>query len=156
MSDLLTLPVAMRRSLAHKQTRLVAAWRKNHDNQALLAGRAALVDSLLHKLWKSLAMPADCALLAVGGYGRGELYPASDIDLLILLPDAPEPTVTQQLETKISEFIGLLWDIGLDIGHSVRTVKECLTEAERDITVQTALLEARYLIGSAGLYKAFA
>lgn len=159
MSNLLNLPAAMRQSLARKQNRLVAAWRKNHDSQALLAGRAALVDSLLHKLWKSLAMPADCILAAVGGYGRGELYPASDIDLLILLPDAPdapEPTVTQQLETKISEFIGLLWDIGLDIGHSVRTVKECLTEAERDITVQTALLEARYLIGSVDLYKAFA
>jgi len=126
MSDLLKLPTAMRQSLARTQNRLVAAWRKNHDSQALLAGRAALVDSLLHKLWKSLAMPADCILAAVGGYGRGELYPASDIDLLILLPDAPdapEPTVTQQLETKISEFIGLLWDIGLDIGHSVRTSK---------------------------------
>jgi len=155
MTDLRLLTATTRQSLAEEQRQLIAKWRKNQDSSALLAGRAAQVDGVLCELWTALALPADCTLVAVGGYGRGELYPASDIDLLILQPDTLDPAATRQLEAKIGEFIGLIWDIGLDIGHSVRTVNECLTEAERDITVQTALLEARQLIGSSDLYKAF-
>lgn len=81
-----------------------------------------------------IALPE--ALLAVGGYGSGKLWPASDVDLLLLLTDRPDAALTEGLE----QLVGLFWDIGLVIGHSVRTVEECLTEAAGDLTVKTALV----------------
>jgi [protein-PII] uridylyltransferase len=118
---------------------------------ALLHGTARLVDMVLRHLWTTAAMDRQLALVAVGGYGRGELYPASDVDLLILLPD----DAREQHAPALEKLIGTLWDIGLDIGHSVRTVGECLDEAAHDITVQTALLEARFLCGSQALFARF-
>lgn len=155
MADLRALAIATRQRLAKEQRHLIAAWRENQNSVALLAGRAAGVDAALSHLWTKLNLPAECALIAVGGYGRGELYPASDIDLLILRPDISEHTAAHPLESQLEEFINLLWDIGLDIGHSVRNISECLVEAERDITVQTSLLEARYLTGSSSLFARF-
>lgn len=119
---------------------------------ALLGGTARLVDGVLREVWKHLAIDRQLTLVAVGGYGRGELYPASDVDLMILLPDGD----TAALHPCLERLIGLLWDIGLDIGHSVRTTEECLAAAVEDITVQTALLEARFLCGNHALYKRFA
>jgi [protein-PII] uridylyltransferase len=101
------------------------------------------VDQALQEAWRALRLPAGLALAAVGGYGRGELFPYSDCDLLILLPGAPDAHVTAQLE----QLVQLFWDLGLEIGHSIRTVDECLSEAEADITVQTSLLEARLIAG---------
>ena len=96
-------------------------------------------------------MPADIALVAVGGYGRGELFPYSDIDLLVLLAQASDAT----LQGKLEQFLGTLWDIGLEVGHSVRTVDECLALGAQDVTVQTSLLEARLLVGQRGLFRRF-
>ncbi|XLM19650.1 nucleotidyltransferase domain-containing protein, partial [Chromobacterium piscinae] len=84
-------------------------------------------------------------LAAVGGYGRGQLFPGSDIDILTLLPD-PTPA---DINDKVTRFIGLMWDIGLEIGHSVRTEDECLREAAVDITIETNLLENRLVAGPA-------
>jgi len=150
MEDLRALAVATRQRLAAAQAQLASIWHQNQHGQELLANRAALVDEVLRELWVALDVPANMALVAVGGYGRGALYPASDVDLLILQPDsaAPSDDMSPRKE-KIEALVGILWDIGLDIGHSVRTVSECLTESARDITVQTSLLEARYLIGDA-------
>lgn len=111
-----------------------------------------LIDKLLQDIWTEIAMPDSLALIAVGGYGRGELYPHSDVDLLILLPGDADPILQEKLET----LIGLLWDTGLEVGHSVRTVEECLEEGARDISVQTNLLEARLVAGNRTLYKKFA
>ena len=95
-------------------------------------------------------MPAGTALLAVGGYGRGELFPHSDVDVLVLLP----PTVTGDvLKASIEAFITACWDIGLEIGSSVRSVAECIAMARSDVTVQTALLESRYLCGSRRVFN---
>lgn len=116
-----------------------------------LSARAALVDSVLCELWRAMAFPEGWSLVAVGGYGRRELYPASDVDLLILLPKQ----VPAELEARLEQLVGLFWDIGLEIGHSVRTVEECLEEASGDITIQTTLLESRLLTGSSALYDDF-
>ena len=102
------------------------------------------VDATLCALWAKLGMPGEAALMAVGGYGRGELFPYSDIDVLVLLPAEPDAA---QRET-ISNFISGCFDIGLDIGPSVRTVPECVEEAQRDVTVRTALLESRRVCGA--------
>jgi [protein-PII] uridylyltransferase len=155
MSDLRNLATAARQRLGTEQQALTAAWRESRNGPALLGGRAALVDSVLQEVWAALAMPAGFALAAVGGYGRGKLYPGSDVDLLILLPESDSAVHDSSAAPQLERLIGLLWDIGLDIGHSVRSIKQCLEQAERDITVQTSLLEARYLAGARPLYDEF-
>jgi [protein-PII] uridylyltransferase len=155
VSELRELAGAVRQRLAAGQQALFAAWRENKHGPDLLDGRAALVDGVLQEVWTALAMPDACALAAVGGYGRGQLYPASDVDLLILVPDELFAGTGSAAAAQLEQLIGLLWDIGLDIGHSVRTVDQCLDEAERDITVQTSLLEARYLAGARALHDDF-
>lgn len=111
---------------------------------------AWLMDQLLNRAWK-IYMPEDnpIALIAVGGYGRHELHPASDIDLLILCKKIPSATIKSGTES----FLNFLWDIGLDIGHSVRTVKDCVQQSKRDITVVTNLMESRLLAGDVTLYQ---
>ena len=109
------------------------------DAARLLRNRCRLIDEILCALWSELELPASLALIAVGGYGRGELYPSSDVDLLILLPEQPGHALAAQLEDLVCAF----WDIGLETGHSVRTIEQCLEEAAGDITVQTAMIEAR-------------
>ena len=98
------------------------------------------VDATLADLWQHSEMPPGAALVAVGGYGRGELFPHSDVDVLVLLPDDPG---SDALRASVSGFIAACWDIGLEIGSSVRSVDECNAITAADVTVQTALLEAR-------------
>lgn len=107
------------------------------------------VDAHVIEVWRTLGLPPEVALVAVGGYGRGELYPKSDIDLLVLLPKDADTELEQRLQT----LVGNLWDIGLEVGHSVRTIAQCIQESS-DVTVQTNLLEGRLLIGSTALFKA--
>ncbi|MEM9315801.1 MAG: nucleotidyltransferase domain-containing protein, partial [Pseudomonadota bacterium] len=115
----------------------------------LLRERAMLIDEVLRFLWQRLdAGGPGVALVAVGGYGRGELHPCSDIDVLVLRGGAGGPT------NGLEQFLTLLWDIGLKIGHSVRSVEECLKQARADVTVLTNLLEARLLIGDPQLLDA--
>ncbi|MES3014446.1 MAG: [protein-PII] uridylyltransferase [Pseudomonadota bacterium] len=123
----------------------------------LVRGLARHVDDTLQQLWQHALMPKGAALVAVGGYGRAELFPYSDVDVLVLLPPTHgDPTHDNDaLKSTVSGFITACWDIGLEIGSSVRTVDECVEEASRDVTVQTALLEARFLIGSRRLFEVF-
>jgi [protein-PII] uridylyltransferase len=141
----------LRRQLREGQAALQQAYLNKGNASALLRGRARLVDGLLRRLWQHCALPSSLALVAVGGYGRNELYPASDIDLLILLPDED----SQHAEETISHLIGTLWDIGLEVGHSVRSSADCLQEAARDISVQTNLLEARLVTGNRHTFERF-
>ncbi|MBZ0105517.1 MAG: [protein-PII] uridylyltransferase [Sulfuricella denitrificans] len=113
-----------------------------------LRQQAQLVDGVLRNIWLGGEMPASAALIAVGGYGRGLLFPHSDVDLLLLLESEPDAEVAASLE----RMVGLFWDIGLDVGHSVRTVSECLEESAKDVTVQTNLLEARLLVGNQAVF----
>ncbi|MDH5407248.1 MAG: [protein-PII] uridylyltransferase [Gammaproteobacteria bacterium] len=116
----------------------------------LVQARANFMDEILKRAW-FLFIPEDnhdIALLAVGGYGRGELHPKSDIDLMILLEKS-----TSDYDQQLEEFLRFLWDIGLEVGHSVRTLDECVTEAENDITVATNIQEARLLVGKESLFQ---
>ena len=116
---------------------------------------AKLADKLLIQLWLNAGFDEGEALIAVGGYGRGELFPSSDLDVLVLLPDSIIAEESPVLKAKLEVFIGSCWDSGLEIGSSVRTLKDCLEESEKDITVKTSLLESRILTGNAALYKQF-
>ncbi len=126
------------------------------DVEALIEGRAQFVDMVLRLAWQRFDWNENLgkwwktriSLVAVGGYGRGELHPHSDIDLLILL----ERNAYQRHASNIQSFLTLLWDIGLEVGHSVRSVSECKTQARQDVTVMTALLEGRTVIGDPDLF----
>jgi [protein-PII] uridylyltransferase len=116
-----------------------------------LQALARHTDKTLQQLWMRAGFPQACSLVAVGGYGRGELFPYSDVDVLLLLPDGTlidAPLGDSSLKVCIENFIGSCWDTGLEIGSSVRTESECLHEASKDVTVQTSVLEARWLAGS--------
>jgi len=121
--------------------------------RTLLRQLARHVDATLVALWEHARMPEGASLVAVGGYGRGELFPYSDVDVLVLLPDGVEAHQPGAAKTSIEAFITACWDIGLEIGSSVRTLGECVQEAAGDVTVQTALLEARQLAGPTPAYK---
>jgi [protein-PII] uridylyltransferase len=113
-----------------------------------------LTDQLLAQLWSGCDLINTATLVAVGGYGRGALFPYSDIDILILLPHDNQES--NEISKKVEQFIANCWDTGLEIGSSVRTVAECISESEQDITVRTSLLEARHLCGQKTLFKEFA
>ena len=116
-----------------------------------LQALARHTDKTLQQLWVRAGFPESCSLVAVGGYGRGELFPYSDVDVLLLLSDGTlidAPLGDSSLKVRIENFIGSCWDTGLEIGSSVRTESECLHEASKDVTVQTSVLEARWLAGS--------
>ena len=123
--------------------------RSTRSARRLLRQLSLLADQLLQCLWQRAGLPGTLALVAVGGYGRAQLFPYSDVDVLVLLPEeADEP-----LRERIAAFIGHCWDAGLEIGSSVRTVPECLAESAKDVTVQTALLEARLVAGDGALFQ---
>jgi len=120
---------------------------EGEDIRTLVYERALFIDCILHYAWYKFEWPEKISLEAVGGYGRGELHPASDIDLLIL--HAPE--VFDECKENIEQFLTFLWDIKLEIGSSVRTVKQCIDIARDDITVATNIMESRTLVGDASL-----
>jgi [protein-PII] uridylyltransferase len=138
--------------LSHQRAALETAFQSHLGSSELLRKLRLVVDRQLRNVWAECDLPSQVALVAVGGYGRGELFPYSDVDILVLLPRAPD----QRLERQLEMFIGSLWDVGLEVGHSVRTMDECLAMAQQDITVQTTLLEARHLAGNRTLFARFA
>ena len=151
------LPV-FRSAIEHARMVLDQRFLDQHDIHDVVHARAWFIDQLLTHAWAAQAWCAQAqsngtcqvALVAVGGYGRGELHPHSDIDLLILL----EHDEHQHLHEPISSFLTLLWDIGLEVGHSVRSVQQCADEARDDLTIMTNLLESRLILGEAPLLAA--
>ena len=139
-------PLAMlRQVLASGNAALKQRFLAGETAARLVADRATLVDLVVCAAWQRAGDPghADCSLVAVGGYGRGELHPCSDVDLLVLTPPRPVPPAPDSL----SDFLTLLWDAGLEIRHSVRSTAECGPDAAEDLTVITTLMEARLLVG---------
>lgn len=146
---MLSPALAFKEEIKSAQASAILAFNDNHKAEQLLKGLCRSVDHVLEKIWKHFDIPKECSLVAVGGYGRGELFPYSDVDVLILLDKAP----TADTQSKLECLVQLFWDIGLDIGHSIRTVEECLQESAADITVQTSMLEARLVCGSRSLFR---
>lgn len=128
-----------------------ARFREGEDIRTLIHERALFMDCLLHYAWHQHTWPEGISLEAVGGYGRCELHPYSDIDLLLL---ARSDAIVQQAQDNIEQLLTLLWDIGLEIGHSVRTLSECVDIVRSDITVATSLMESRTLQGDRSLHSA--
>ncbi len=133
----------------------MAAGSSTGEVHAFLLGLSRLADACLKQLWEQAGLDAPFALLAVGGFGREELFPYSDIDVLVLLPDDQSVDTDDVLRERIEGFIGSCWDASLDMGSSVRTIEECLSESAKDVTVQTSLLEARLITGSQTLFDEF-
>jgi [protein-PII] uridylyltransferase len=122
------------------------------DTTLLVHGRSTIMDHLLQLAWRrfDLDKATGVALVAVGGYGRCELHPYSDLDLMLLL----ESPANSDLAQLLSGFLIFLWDIGLPVGHSVRTLDDCARAGAQDITVATNLVESRLLAGPESLYRA--
>ena len=118
----------------------------------LIENRSDFYDALLIQLWQKMGLSEQqrISLIAVGGYGRREMFPLSDLDFLILV----EQTAIPEIEEKITQFIRFLWDCGFEVGNSVRTLEQCESEGKQDITIATNLLEARFLTGNRSLFDA--
>ena len=139
----------LKKEITSNELNLINIFLKKRDGQSYLLNHSLLIDQSLNKLWKELDFKNSASLIACGGFGRRELFPYSDIDLLILISKKLDTLLSQ----KIEHFITLLWDLGLRIGHSVRNLSETKKEIKKDITVQTNLLESRYLAGNKTLFK---
>ncbi len=144
-------PIAcLKSALASAGEILDQRFRNNEDIEDIVRNRAGVVDQILKLAWQLQQWPSlEISLVAVGGYGRGELAPHSDIDLLILTRKTPD----KKIKTAVGNFLTLLWDIGLEIGQSVRSIKQCAQEAAKDITIATALMESRTLVGPESLQE---
>jgi [protein-PII] uridylyltransferase len=141
---------AWRTELRSRREALRAAFIADPDTARLLRDHAALVDRVIRGVFDECAMPGTIGVVAVGGYGRGQLYPHSDVDVLVLLPREARPPAEA-----LERFFAALWDIGIELSHAVRTIDECEVEMAADVTVRTSLLEHRYLTGSRSLYRNF-
>lgn len=130
---------------------LDSRYKQNLSIKQIVADRARIADQIIGLAWQAQQWPDEnsISLVAVGGYGRGELLPHSDIDLLVLT----ETDSHTQYKEPIGQFLTLLWDIGLQVGQSVRSIAQCVTEAKQDITVATALMESRTLAGPVSLHE---
>ncbi len=155
MTEIAALREAFRRDKAALLEALASSGSSTRLLHHGLQKLAHLVDSLLVQLWQRAGFAPELCLVAVGGFGRGELFPHSDVDVLVLLPDGQAPETTPGLKEQLEAFIGSCWDSGLEIGSSVRTVSECLAESAKDITVQTSLLESRLITGQSALFQTF-
>jgi [protein-PII] uridylyltransferase len=156
--DRSSVAAAVKRVLAEGSAVIEARFMADQDGARALAGRTHLIDMLVRALHRvaaehlfQVANPTKgehIAIVAVGGYGRGELAPHSDLDLVFLLPYKQTPHTEQ-----IVEFLYyVLWDVGLKIGHATRSVDECIRQARADITIRTSILEARFLAGETALF----
>lgn len=144
-------PIAWRQLLTEIRQAQSESFRNGTPASELITRYTAIVDQMLVTAWATLVPDdAPAALVAVGGYGRGELLPRSDIDLLVLYAEGQ----LEQIQSELGAFITFAWDMGLEVGHSVRSPAECASEAAADITVVTNLMESRLLTGREDLFTA--
>ena len=141
---------AYKKSLREARATLDQWFHEKIDIGILVNARAWFIDQILTLAWEHYEWDdtINIALLAVGGYGRGELHPGSDIDILILLENDQYNIHRHNIEA----FLTLLWDIGLKVGSSVRSLKECIAQAKLDLSIITNLMESRTISGPEQLY----
>ena len=141
-----------RNALEKANRNLAKRFHNNESIESLVRDLALIVDEVILSAWEYFTTGIDDqpALVAVGGYGRGELHPYSDVDLMVLLSESR----IADIDEPVSRFLAFLWDIGLEVGHSVRTPEECATESSSDVTILTTLMEARLLSGPTILFDA--
>lgn len=131
--------------------------RKGASGKIVVGSLTSMIDTLLRNLYRAVSsdLPGGgdvaCALIAIGGYGRSELNPRSDVDLMFYY-HGKDRTLAEQISERM---LYLLWDLGLDVGYSVRTSSDCLEMADKDITARTALLDSRFLVGSQELFNEY-
>lgn len=144
---------ALRNQLKQWRKNLKSRFESGEDIQQLLQSHCETIDKLVLQLWQAyqLNLDDDICLIAIGGYGRQECHPHSDLDLLVL--SAKELNDNQKAQ--IEKFVMSLWDIGFEAGHSVRTLGQCIEVSHNDITIMTSLLEARLLQGNDVLFERF-
>lgn len=142
--------LTIRQQITKQREQLKAQYREGSISaDVFLHQHSQLIDQGFKEVVSILPLPEGAALCAVGGYGRQELYPFSDIDILLLLAKEPNEEDKARIESLVQSF----WDLGLDIGASVRTIEDCLNEAKKDITIETSLLECRYILGEQALVE---
>lgn len=141
------LPV-FKATLKHGYDYLIDEFKSGEKIELIVKRQSWFIDQLLILAWQQFIDTDEFSLIAVGGYGRSELLLASDIDLMVLEKKRIQKDSIQKLES----FLTFLWDFGLEVGHSVRTVKECQAEAKKDITIMTNIMEARLLCGNEELF----
>lgn len=142
---------SIKETLKQSNQQLQHKFENGADISELLKERSQTIDHILQDMWlqSGLQQSSQISLIAVGGYGREEMHPASDVDLLILLKEEPQT----DLQELLSDYVTKLWDLGLEIGHSVRTLKECVDEAGNDLTIITNMIESRFLCGNDDLFQ---
>ena len=132
---------------------------KTSDGSLCVGQNVILIDSLLKVLFKNIYLSVykdenyKFSMVAVGGYGRGELAPFSDLDLLFLIPDFLNKTDTQKIENVVQSILYALWDFGFTVGHSTRSVQDCIKKSNEDLTISTSLLEKRLIVGDRNVYN---
>ena len=143
--------ISIKETLKQNNLQLQEQFKNGAEISELLKERSQTIDHILQDMWQQagLLKSTHVSLIAVGGYGRKEMHPASDVDLLILLDEEPQADLQELLSTYVTN----LWDLGLEIGHSVRTIDECIEEANNDLTIITNLIEARFLCGNEDLFQ---
>ena len=128
---------------------IFSKYEKNVSIKKLVRNKSRIIDSLIKKSWEKNNLKVDnISLIAVGGYGRSELFPQSDIDILILLDNYDDKKILRNLENFIAE----IWHLKISVGHSVRTIKDCTEAVNDDVTIYTNLLDSRIIIGDKILY----
>ena len=151
---------AFKKLLSTEKEKIKGWHRSGTGGREIIQAHTSLVDKVIrHVLLSMTQLDAyaeanvleDFSLIAVGGYGRGELNPLSDIDLLFLLPEKPRPLT----ESFIKDALSVIWGFGMEIGHSSRTIKDCVKLAKEDLTIKTSMIETRFLIGNRSTYEKF-
>jgi [protein-PII] uridylyltransferase len=129
---------------------IFSEYEKNVSIKKLIRNKSRIIDDLVKKSWiKNNFQEKGISLIAVGGYGRSELFPQSDIDILILIDNYSDENIRKNIEN----FIADIWHLKTSVGHSVRTTKDCVKAVNDDVTTYTNILDSRLIIGDKILYK---